>query len=1089
MRKLPIALFSLLVVLAMLLAPLGKVPPAAARALPPERLPNLLPADLRAAFKDGLTIDQFLARNHGPIPAALWPLVDTPIAVIIQLDQPALITSMLAQGQASRSMSSAAQRSYVAQLSQAQSPLVAEVQARGGTVLGQYTRSYNGVLALVPGKEIAALRKFDGVKAVYRAPQHKVDLTNSVPLIQAPDVWTALPAGYDGSGAKVAIIDTGIDYTHADLGGPGLPSSYSSNNPDVVEAGTFPTAKVVGGWDFAGTAYDADTNPVPVPDADPLDEAGHGTHVASIAAGLGVGGPNPIGSGVAPGADLYALKVFGAAGTTNLVINALEWAVDPNGDGDLTDRMDVINMSLGSIWGTGDDTDPEQMAINNISALGTFVAVSAGNEGDSSYITGAPSVADAALSVAASTTGFITFPVVQYGAGQLAPYEPGNPYTTALTKVLVDVDSVDGSTVIHDPQDPSIILDHATGQLCESSQVTTAGALTNKIALIQRGDCDFELKINNAAALGAAGVIVYNNDRPDDDFISMLTGTATLPAGHTVRSFGLALKAVSGTTVTVGPDSSVSTIAYGAADQVASFSSRGPRGYDSKLKPEITAPGVAIFAAAMGSGSAGISLSGTSMAAPHVAGVAALIHEAHPDWPAEKIKAAMMNTADDLDAADADGYRVVPRTGAGRVNAYNAVFTESVATGDSNLVSLSWGLVQVGADTTSYPVPEGKLIRLENMGMADKTYDVAVIFSDPANMTGASFNLPANVTVPAGQTMGVPVALTLDPTQLPLDSDITNAPLNFGTMEEYYGFITFAEQGTSNVVRVPFYFVPRPYSTLVMDPAPDTEMSITHTPLIDNGLAMINYTQSGPKASNLWAWPALVVDPNETDILDAGDLRAAGIDYAFNDTVNGNGPVLGVAIANWGPIHTLQPYFDETDLWIDQNQDGIWDYTLFNWNYGWLSGGDEDNDWVVLLIDYTGSTVNLFLGSPYGINADFNSGIQEWYVPTTPLNITGAHSRFDYQFFSYDFNLNGDETPQGSFDYVKFPLVWDLTSLVPGGATTLSVGVNSPAGYLISKPKGILLFDYYGKPGVGQASYLPLTVTDMPTFYMPLIHR
>lgn len=1085
MHKRFFTIFSLLVVLAMLLAPLGAGQKAVAQTLPPDRLPKELPAEVRDAFKNGMTVDQFLALNKGPIPAALWSVVDKPIAVIIELDQPSLIASMLAQGQDPRSMSKLLQSGTVDRLARAQAPLVAEIQARGGTVLGQYTRTYNGVLALVPGKQIAALRALSGVKAVYRAPRYKVELTNSVPLIHAPEVWNALPIGYNGAGVKVAIIDTGIDYTHAAFGGAGTSAAYSGNDPNVIEAGTFPTAKVVGGWDFAGTAYDADTNPVPTPDADPLDEAGHGTHVASITAGMEVTGL--VGSGVAPGASLYALKVFGAQGSTDLVVNALEWAVDPNGDGDLSDRVDVINMSLGSAWGTASATDPEQVAVNNISALGTLVAVSAGNEGDSSYILGAPSVSDSAISVAASTTGFITFPVVQYGAGQKAPYEPGNPFLTATTATLVDVDTVDGSTPVTDPADPTTTLDHATGELCEPSLVTAADALTGKIALIQRGDCSFETKINNADTLGAVGAIIYNNARPDDDFVSMLTGTATLPAGHTVRSFGLLLKAENGNSVTVGPDSDVSSVPYGSPDQVASFSSRGPRGYDSKLKPEITAPGVAIFAAAMGSGDHGMSLSGTSMAAPHVAGVAALVREAHPDWSAEQIKAAMMDTADDLDLADVDGYRIVPRTGAGRVDAFGSVFTESLATGDSNLVSLSWGLVEVGTDTTSYPVPEGKLVRLTNLGSVGKAYDVAADFSNPA-MVGATFNLPATVNVSAGATVGVPVGLTLDPTQLPLDIGVNNSPANFGVMEEYYGFITFTNQADANdTVRVPFYFVPRPYSTLTQGANPDTVMSIHPVLTIDNGLAAIDYTQSGPKDSNLWAWPALVVDPNETDILDAGDLRAAGMDYAFDSGTYG--PVLGVAIANWGASHTLQPYFDETDLWIDYNRDATWDYAFFNWNYGWFTGGDETNDWVVLQVDYTGAQTLLYLGSPYGITADFNSAIQEWYIPTGWMNLTPTASRFDYQFLTYDANLAGDDSPMGTFDYVKFPLIWDLTNAVPGGATTLSVAVNSPAGYLISKPKGILLFDYYGKPGVGQAYFVPLTVSDMPAFYLPLIHK
>jgi minor extracellular serine protease Vpr len=1065
MHKKIVSLFALLTALAMVLAPLANTPAATAQSPSPQHMPTEVSGDVQA-LREGMSVDEFLAQNKGPIPQALWPAVDTPITIVIELEQPSLITSMIEQGKTPSSMGTQ-QRAYAEQLLAQQEPLVAAVKSAGGTILGRYTRTYNGVLAMVPGKQIDALRKEAGVKAIYRAPRYTYDLTASVPLIGAPDVWSATPTGYDGTGVRVAIIDTGIDYTHAAFGGSGLAADYASNDPDVIETGTFPTAKVVGGYDFAGTAYDADTNPVPVPDDDPLDEAGHGTHVSSITAGMEVTDPDThdvlVGAGVAPGASLYALKVFGAEGSTDLVLSALEWAMDPNGDYDLSDRVDVINMSLGSSWGAASDDDPEQVIVNNISAMGTFVAISAGNEGDSSYVAGAPSVADSAISVAASSTGYLTAPTVKYGADLQAPYTPGNPFTSAITATLADVDAYDGDNI---------------GELCATSDVTTTGALTGKIALIQRGVCSFEDKINNADALGALGVIIYNNSRPDDDFISMLTNTATLPAGHTVHAYGLALKSQNGNTVTVGPDDAVASVPYGNPDEVGSFSSRGPRGYDSKLKPEISAPGVAIFAAAMGSGTEGVSYNGTSMAAPHVAGVAALIHEAHPDWDSETMKAAMMSTAVDMDSGDANAYQIVPRTGAGRVDAYKSVFTQTIASGDANLVSLSWGVLTVGADTTTYPVPETKSIRVTNLSGTAKTYNVGSFFSNSATMLGASFDLPASVDVPAGETRSVSVALNLDPTQLPID---------FGEMEEYYGFITLTDTSTSVVTRVPFYFVPRPYSTLEEEANPDTELHIQHHPTVADFDAMIDFTQSGPVSSDLWAWPLLVSDPNEANVADSGDLRAAGIDFLFTNGTYGD--ILGVGIANWGSMHTLQPYFGETDLWFDVNEDGIWDIVLFNYNYGELTGGDADNDWILVEVDYTGSQPVTYLGSPYNIFADFNSGIQEWYIPAEWVYLGETASRFTYQFLSYDASGTQDVTPEGTFNYMKSPLSWDFTNYTPGSSTTLGVDIYDSGGYIISKPEGILVFDYNGQPGWGQSYLVPLTVVDLPMQFLPSIHK
>ena len=151
----------------------------------------------------------------------------------------------------------------------------------------------------------------------------------------------------------------------------------------------FPSAKVVGGHDFVGNAYNADPadpayDPVARPDDNPLDCNGHGSHVAGTSAGYGVnadgttytGGYGPgldpktlrIGPGMAPEADLYALKVFGCEGSTDVTMQAIEWALDPNGDGIPTDHLDVINLSLGSDYGLADDADA--MAIDRAMQAG-----------------------------------------------------------------------------------------------------------------------------------------------------------------------------------------------------------------------------------------------------------------------------------------------------------------------------------------------------------------------------------------------------------------------------------------------------------------------------------------------------------------------------------------------------------------------------------------------------------------------------------------------------------------------------------------------------------------------------------------------
>src|SRR5439155_1468158 len=216
----------------------------------------------------------------------------------------------------------------------------------------------------------------------------KPDNVRGIPLIGTPAVWQSL--GLHGEGVKIAIIDTGIDYTHANFGGPGTAAAYTAaharaDDGTPADPSLFgPSApRIKGGIDFVGDSYNPDPRnpltyqPIPHPDPNPLDCNGHGSHVAGTAAGSGVTsaamtytgpynaatlaapGNFNIGPGVAPKADLYAVRVFGCEGPTDVTVDAIEWAVDND--------MDVINMSLGSTFGSKDD--PSAVGANTIAVV------------------------------------------------------------------------------------------------------------------------------------------------------------------------------------------------------------------------------------------------------------------------------------------------------------------------------------------------------------------------------------------------------------------------------------------------------------------------------------------------------------------------------------------------------------------------------------------------------------------------------------------------------------------------------------------------------------------------------------------------
>jgi len=235
----------------------------------------------------------------------------------------------------------------------------------------EYFETFNGVSVDIPRAQLDAIRALPYVKAIHPdVIVHALDdaaPTDNITKIKADQLWAQY--GTRGAGVVIAIIDTGIDYRHPSLGG-----------------GFGPGYRVIGGYDFVNK------------DNDPMDDHFHGTHVAGIAAARSADLV-----GVAPEASLIAFKVLGAngSGSESNVLAAIERTVDPNGDGDTRDRVDVANLSLG---GSGNPDDPQSIAIDNATAAGVVFAVAAGNSGASFHTIGSPGTSRRAITVGAVDT-------------------------------------------------------------------------------------------------------------------------------------------------------------------------------------------------------------------------------------------------------------------------------------------------------------------------------------------------------------------------------------------------------------------------------------------------------------------------------------------------------------------------------------------------------------------------------------------------------------------------------------------------------------------------------------------------------------
>src|SRR5581483_11033754 len=722
------------------------------------------------------------------------------INIVAELtDDPAAKTFAAVRLTQSRISAIRATQQHVNRIERAQVQLLPALFAMKAEVIYRTQRVYNGIAMRVDADKLDQIRLLPGVKAIHPLTPKNLMTSTSVPFIGAPQVWKGNNLNLTGKGIKIGIIDTGIDYKHADFGG------NSST--------TFPSAKVVGGFDFVGDAYDG-TN-TPVPDNDPMDCNGHGTHVAGIAAGVGVSadgttysGPYDqsvpfstmkIGPGVAPEAQLYALRVFGCSGSTLVADKAIEWAMDPNGDGDFSDHLDVINLSLGSDYGTTDD--PTAIAADNAAQAGVIVVAASGNAGDSYYITSSPAVASRAISVAASIDDGTTTPAIKIN----------NPRD--ITGLYDDVPALLG---------PTLTESGLTGDVVYAQPNNGCGPLTNsatvagKIVLIESDTCPFLDKARNAQAAGALALVVTRSFPGIILVMGPPDSSITIPCVMIAQSTGTLIKSsLSNGNVNVSLASTLGISHPELSDLIATFTSRGVRLGDSMMKPDLTAPGVSITSAKSGSGNGSIKLSGTSMATPHVAGEMALLRQLHPEWTVNELKALAIDTAiDDVVNVHTNPpglQRYSPsRVGAGRIDLPDAATDSVIAFDPDNpdLVSLSFGAPEV-ANTLTLT----KTIRLLNKGSSPVTYSVT--YDNVVDMAGVDISLPdgPSVTIPAGGTANIHVQMLADASLFTDQHDRfldTQQTLNRFYFAEESGYIAFMLAGSNSPsVRVPLYAAPK----------------------------------------------------------------------------------------------------------------------------------------------------------------------------------------------------------------------------------------------------------------------------------------
>ncbi len=685
---------------------------------------------------------------------------------------------------------SSSSRRYLVRLTQAQRTAAAQLKRAipSARISYRYHTILDGFAVSLPARKLPSLVRLPAVAKVYPSVRYQLATNRSPALIGADTMWNT--TGDRGQGVKIGIVDDGVDETNPFFNPAGF--TYPPGFPKGGKRWTTPKVIVARAFPGPGSGRQGRL-PIYRP------ASFHGTHVAGIAAGdagtTAAPGPDHPAvsglSGVAPQAWIGNYRVFNAPTPTGFdaftpqIVAAFESAVN--------DGMDVINFS-----GGGPQPDPVADAlvdaVHNVAAAGVVPVISAGNDRDEWGLgsVGSPSTAPDAISVAAVSNSHVFAPSLSVDAPDAPANLKGIPFVPsqeiapawASPQTLVDVGTIVGSDgrpvdrkLCGPPGDPN------------NRGTIPANSLRGSIALVFRGTCAFTTKAANAQIAGAIGLVVVDN-RPEEATASGIPVRLALDAGLVTDLDGARLRDFLDTKGGRAPAHFTRTydeLALGRSGIVTDFSSAGPTPYGHDLKPDLAAPGGQILSATLpeAAGAPFAVFDGTSMAAPHVSGAAALLVARHPSWSAAEIKSALMSTAG---AAWGDTARSqeasVLLEGAGLINVPRA--------DDPRLFTTPVSLSFDSLDVRTGAARRAQLLEIEDAGGGAGTWSLGL--QPQAATAGAFVDLPPTVTILPGGTVDIPIAV--------------RAGAGAATGDNY-GFITLTRAGDRR--RVPYYFsVERP---------------------------------------------------------------------------------------------------------------------------------------------------------------------------------------------------------------------------------------------------------------------------------------